>query len=68
MGTERSKLDNETEEEGKKRRMNVERSTAGPKKRSPAKSLCRYQSRQSLTAVGLEVPCDSTQEFSQGAG
>ena len=35
MGTARLKLDNETKEEGKKRRINVERSTADTKERSP---------------------------------
>ena len=46
---------NETEEESKKRRMNVERSTAEAKKRSPVQSLCRVQSRPSLTTVRPEV-------------
>ena len=34
MGTARMKLDKETDEEGKKRRVNMERSTAGTKKKS----------------------------------
>ena len=55
MGTARLKYDNATEEESKKMRMNVERSTADTKKRSPVQSLCRVQSRQSLTTVRLEV-------------
>ena len=41
MGTARYKLDNKTEEEGKKRRINVERSTANTKERSPVQSPCR---------------------------
>ena len=41
MGTARWKLDNETEEEGKKRRINVERSTADTKETSPVQSPCR---------------------------
>ena len=56
MGTARLKLDNETEEESKNRRMNVERSTADTKTRSPVGSLCLVQSRQSFTTVRLEVP------------
>ena len=47
--------DSETEEEGKKRRMNVERSIADKKKISPVQSLCRAQSRLSLTTVRLEI-------------
>ena len=43
------------QEEGKKIKINVERSTAGTKKRSPVQSLWRVQSRQSLTTVRLEV-------------
>ena len=41
MGRARQKLDNETEEESKKRRINVERSTADTKERSPVLSPCR---------------------------
>ena len=41
MGTARLKLDNETEEENKKRRMIVEISTVDTKTRSPVQSLCR---------------------------
>ena len=41
MGAARYKLDNETEEEGKKRRINVERSTADTKERSLVQSPCR---------------------------
>ena len=41
MGTASQKLDNETEEESKKRRINVERSTADTKERSPVQSPCR---------------------------
>ena len=36
--------DNETEEQGKKRRMDVERSTEDTKKISPVQSLCRVLS------------------------
>ena len=54
MGTARSKLDNETEEEGKKRRINVERSTADTKGGSPVSHLVE-SSRLSLTTVSLEV-------------
>ena len=53
MGTARLKYHDETEEEGKKKRTNVERSTADTKKRSPAQSLCLVPSRQSLTTVRL---------------
>ena len=35
--------------------MNVERSTAVTKKRSPVRSLCLVQSRQSLMTVRLKV-------------
>ena len=35
MGTARTKLDKETDEEGKKRGVSMERSKAGTKKRSP---------------------------------
>ena len=35
MGTARMKLDKETDEEGKKRGLSMERSKAGTKKRSP---------------------------------
>ena len=52
MGTARMKYDNETEEEGKKRRMNVERSSADRKKIRPLQVLCRVQS---LTTVSLKV-------------
>ena len=56
MGTARlKKKKNETEEEGKKRRINVERSTADTKNISPIQSLCRVLSRQSLTTVSLIV-------------
>ena len=41
MGTASQKLDNEAEEESKKRRINVERSTADTKERSPVQSPCR---------------------------
>ena len=41
MGTARQKLDNEIEEEGKRRRINVERSTADTKERSLVQSPCR---------------------------
>ena len=54
MGTARLKYHNETEEEGKKRKMNVERSTADMKK-SSVQLLCLVKSRQSLTPVRLEV-------------
>ena len=52
MGTARLKLDNETKEDGKKRRINVERSTADTKELS---SHLVESSRQSLMTVHLEV-------------
>ena len=36
--------------------MNVERNTADTKKISPVQSLCRAQSRQSLTTDHQEIP------------
>ena len=51
MGTARLKQDNETEEESKKMRMNVERSTADTKKRSHVQSLCRV-----VTSVTHDSP------------
>ena len=59
MGTARQKLDNETEEENKKR-INAERSTADTKERSPVQSPCRViasvtHDSQSRSLVTLSV-------------
>ena len=64
MGTTREKLDNETEEEGKKRRINMERITADTKERSPVQSPRRVvtsvthdsQSRIPADIVRASVP------------
>ena len=55
MGTARLKKNNETEEEGKKNRINAEKSTADTKKISLIQSLCGVLSHQSLTTVSLIV-------------
>ena len=65
MGTARLKSDNKTEEESKKRRMIVERSTVDTKKRSPVQSLLflaypRSGCERKRSPDGLSLPNQNT--------
>ena len=63
MGTAKYKLDNETEEEGKKIRINVERSTADTKERSPVSSHWCVCSRMEQNTICKQRRCQTISDW-----